>query len=103
MDQHSLTLLEFGRVTAALAERAACDAARERLRAWRPIADAARRGVECRALREAIARTSEPGEWCATGERDESGELGESHEFPADGQALVAVRGWLEAGRTTRS
>jgi DNA mismatch repair protein MutS2 len=103
VDQHSLTLLEFGRVTGSIAERAACDAARDRLRAWRPIADAARRGVECHALREAIARTTEPGEWCATGERDVGGWLGESHEFPADGPALVAVRGWLEAGRTTRS
>ena len=103
MDQHSLTLLEFGRVTAALAERAACDAARERLRAWRPIEDAARRGVENRDLAEAITRSAEPGEWCAAGGRDVLVWLAEEQEFPPEGQALVALRGWLEAGRITRS
>jgi DNA mismatch repair protein MutS2 len=102
LDQHSLTLLEFGRVTAALAERAACDAARERLRAWRPIADAARRGVENRDLAEAIHRCAEPGEWCAAGERDVLPWLAEDQEFPPDGAALVSLRGWLEAGRLTR-
>ncbi|MGH7742952.1 MAG: endonuclease MutS2, partial [Candidatus Eiseniibacteriota bacterium] len=102
MDQHSLTLLEFGRVTAALAEHAACEAARSRLIAWRPIADAARRGVECRDLAEAIARAAEPGEWCAAGERDLGVRLDQEHEFPPDGAALVAVRTWLEAGALTR-
>jgi DNA mismatch repair protein MutS2 len=102
LDQHSLTLLEFGRVTAALAERASCDAARERLRAWRPIADAARRGVENRHLAEAIQRCGEPGEWCATGDREVLCWLGEDQEFPPEGAALVALRGWLEAGRLTR-
>ena len=102
MDQHSLTLLEFGRVAGTIAERAACDAARERLRAWRPIADRGTRALECRALREAIVRAGEPGEWCATGERDIALWLGEAQPFPAEGPALVAVRGWLEAGRFTR-
>ena len=97
-----MTLLEFGRVTAALAERATCDAARERLRAWRPIPDAARRGVENRDLAEAITRAGEPGEWCAAGERDVLVWLDQAQEFPPDGQALIALRGWLEAGRLTR-
>src|SRR6185503_19262538 len=67
MDEHSLQLLEFQRVTEAVAGRAACDAARAALAASRPIADRGRRDAECALLAEAIARVAAPDEWCFTG------------------------------------
>jgi len=85
-----------------MAKRAVSDAARERLIAWQPIADAARLGTECELLAEAIARSGEPGEWCSSAVRDVATSLREEHEFPADGAALVALREWLEAGERTR-
>jgi DNA mismatch repair protein MutS2 len=104
VDDHSLRLLEFDRVTAAVAERAASEVARAALAAARPIATARAREEECARLAEAIRRSGEPGEWCFTG----VGLLAEALEgrgpepAPLDGPALVGVLGWLEAGESTR-
>ena len=102
MDEHSLRLLEFDRVTASVATHALSDAARARLVEWRPIADAAARERETRDLAEAIARESEPERWCEVGALDVAPWFEESREEPFDGPALVAVRDWLDAARATR-
>ncbi|MBI1799831.1 MAG: hypothetical protein HYR73_09125, partial [Candidatus Eisenbacteria bacterium] len=102
MDDHSLFLLEFDRVTAAIAGHAACGPARARLEGWRPIVDRARRERECRDLAEAIRRTTEPGDWCQVGEIDLVALLDGVLEQPLEGVDLIAVRSWLEAGRATR-
>ena len=67
MDRHSLGLLEFGRVCAAISERAECSRARETLRAWQPLPDAPALARELTRLTEALRRGREPGEWCAVG------------------------------------
>jgi DNA mismatch repair protein MutS2 len=104
VDEHSLRLLEFHRVTAAVAERAACEAARAALTGARPIADARERAQECARLAEAIRRAGEPGEWCFTGVGVLAAALeGQGPERAAlDGPGLVGVLGWLEAGASTR-
>ena len=103
MDDHSLTLLEFNRVTASVAEHAASERARSRLLAWRPIADRSERSNECRDVAEAIRRMAESGEWCDVGEHDIRAMLGEEREQLLDGEALVAVRSWLDAASRARA
>ena len=104
MDEHSLRLLEFHRVTAAVAERATSETARAAIASARPLSVRAERDQECARLAEAIRRCGEPGEWCFTG----TGELGAvlagsgPEPAPLDGPALVEVLGWLEAGEATR-
>ena len=61
---HSLELLEFPRVTAALAQRATSPRARAALTAAMPIAEASARLEACERLREAIRRQREPEPWC---------------------------------------
>jgi DNA mismatch repair protein MutS2 len=102
VDDHSLRLLEYQRVTAAIAARAAGDGARVRLAAWRPLAEPGERARENRLLDEAIRRQREPGPWSRVG----AGELGprvlpEARET-LDGPGLLEVLGWLEAARDTR-
>jgi DNA mismatch repair protein MutS2 len=101
VDDHSLRLLEFGRVCAAISEHATCDAARRRLMTWRPLADSVERERECGFVGEAIRRTGEPGEWCDTGTVDVLAWLEQGREEPLDGEALIAIREWLDAGRAT--
>jgi DNA mismatch repair protein MutS2 len=101
VDDHSLRVLEFDRVTASVAAHAACDAARARLAAWRPLADGAERARETRDLAEAIAIQSETGDWCEVGRRDVLPWFGAEREEPFDGESLVAIREWLEAGEST--
>jgi len=102
VDDHSLSLLEFDRVTLAVSERAAGEGARACLRAWRPIADRTALAREHAMLAEAIRRQAEPGAWCHVG----PGLLGERLAAGAargcDGPALVEIRSWLEAAAATR-
>ncbi len=104
MDEHSLRLLEFPRVTAAVAERAACEAARTALTAARPIAEGAELAIECARLAEAIRRVAAPGEWVLTGTGSLGATIGAPGGHPAslDGPALVLVLTWLDAGVGTR-
>ncbi|TMQ70905.1 MAG: hypothetical protein E6K81_11480 [Candidatus Eisenbacteria bacterium] len=94
MDEHSLRLLEFHRVTAAVAERATSETARAAIASARPLSVRAERDQECARLAEAIRRCGEPGEWCFTG----TGELGAvlagsgPEPAPLDGPALAAAR-----------
>jgi DNA mismatch repair protein MutS2 len=104
VDEHSLRLLEFHRVTAAVAERAASEVAKAALAAARPIPAGRERVDECARLAEAIRRVGEPGEWCFTGPGVLAAAIdGRGPEpAPLDGPALVGVLGWLEAGESTR-
>ena len=104
MDDHSLRLLEFPRVTGAVAERAVCEAARLSLIAARPIAGDDARRAECLRLAEAIRRVSAPGEWVFTGTGSTGGVLGSPGDRAQalDGPALAMVLTWLDAGVDTR-
>jgi DNA mismatch repair protein MutS2 len=105
VDDHSLRLLEFHRVTAAVAERAVCEAARSALCAAGPIADAHARADECARLAEAIMRVAAPGEWLFTGV-GLLAELLEGRQGGAvslDGPALAQVLTWLDAAAGTRA
>lgn len=91
-------------MTAAVAERAACEVARAALAAARPISAAPDRDAECARLAEAIRRVGEPGEWCftATGVLSDGLEGQGPDRAPLDGPALVGVLGWLDAAAQTR-
>lgn len=97
VDRHSLVLLEFDRVTAALATRAECAAARRRLAAWGPLDDRAELAREHTRLVEAIAREPEPGQWAFVGEDELAPLVADDRREPLDGPALLVVRGWLDA------
>jgi len=103
VDDHSLRLLEYDRVTAALAARASGETARARLLAWRPWADAAARAEENARLDEAIRRQREPGPWCRVGAGRVAPRLDPESPEALDGPGLVEVLGWLEAARETRA
>ena len=103
VDRHSLELLEFDRVCGSIADRAECDLARARLRAWAPITPAAVLARETARLHEALHRQHEPGGWCAVGRGTLGEPLDPASREPLDGEALVMVRAWLEAARDTRA
>ena len=95
-------MLEFPRVTEAIAAAAVCARARARLLAWRPIAASDLREAEIARLAEAIRRQREPGEWCFAPEGGLAERLEREREEPLDGLGLRDVLGWLEAARATR-
>lgn len=101
MDRHSLGLLEFGRVCAAISERAECARARETLRAWQPMPDAQGLARERIRLAEALRRGQAPGEWCAVGRGSLATACDPEARFTLDGPGLLEVLGWLEAARQT--
>ncbi|HYM79889.1 MAG TPA: Smr/MutS family protein [Candidatus Limnocylindria bacterium] len=101
MDQHSLKLLEFERITAAIAERAASVRGQAALRAWRPLSERAAREREQNRLSQALRRAAEPGEWCFTGPGELHALTAVASEHGLDGPALVEVKRWLEAGDAT--
>jgi DNA mismatch repair protein MutS2 len=101
VDDHSLRLLEYDRVTAAVAARAAGSGARARLLAWRPRADAVERARENALLGAAIRRQGEPDPWCRVGAGDLAPRLAPEAREALDGAGLVEVLGWLEAARET--
>ncbi len=103
MDDHSLALLEFPRVTSAIAAQAESVAGRATLEAWRPIADGDRRAEENARLAEAIRRQGEPGEWCRVGSDVLTPRLDPRRGEGLDGPGLVVVRSWLEAARESRA
>jgi DNA mismatch repair protein MutS2 len=95
--------VEFDRVTATMAARAATARGAALLSAWRPIAEAAARRAETVLLREAIARQAEPGEWCHAAPGEPGARLAPEAGEALDGPGLVEVLGWLEAARSTRA
>lgn len=103
MDAHSLQLLEFDRVTAAIAARADSARARVSLAAWRPFAERVARGRENAVLAEAIRRQREPEAWCAVGRGELGPRLDRARADALDGPGLVEVGTWLDAGEETRA
>ena len=103
MDDHSLRLLEFDRVAATVAARAATARGAAELAACRPIADPSRRRAEVRLLAQAIRRQAEPGEWTHAAPGEPGARLSPEVSEPLDGAGLVEVLGWLEAARATRA
>jgi DNA mismatch repair protein MutS2 len=99
LDQHSLSVLEYPRVTAAIAALAESDGARTALAAWRPFADRAARAREHALLGEALRRNAEPGEWCRVGRAPLAAALDPAQREPLDAFGLLEVLAWLEAGR----
>jgi DNA mismatch repair protein MutS2 len=103
VDDHSLRLLEYQRVTAAVAARATGDGARARLVAWAPLPDAGVRARETALLDEAIRRQREPGPWSRVGPGELAPRLDPEAREALDGPGLVEALGWLEAARDTRA
>lgn len=99
MDPHSLSLLEFDRVTAALAACAESAAARRLLARWQPLGERAALEREHARLAEAIAREPEPGAWAFVAEAELEPLISEERREPLDGPGLLAVRAWLDAAR----
>src|SRR5690242_14620538 len=91
VDRHSLEVLEFDRVCASIAERAECDLARARLRAWAPFGAADGREREIARLHAALMRQREPGAWCAVGPATLAEPLAPDARDPLDGPLLVGV------------
>ncbi len=101
MDRIALDRLEFHRVAADIAGRAESAAGAARLRAWHPIPESEARRAEVALLREAVARTREPGPWLQVSAEPLEDLLDpERREFEA--LDLLRVRGWLDAAQATR-
>ena len=95
LNEHSLELLEFGRVAAAVAAFAETEHGAHLLTEARPIGEGARRADEHAALAEAIRREREPGAWLDTAPHDLLALLddrAEAGRAPLDGAELVAVQ-----------
>jgi DNA mismatch repair protein MutS2 len=102
LDEHSLQLIEFDQVTAAVAARAACARAAGVLRSLRPMADREALGVEIVRLNEALGREREPEAWCFVAGGDLRETIASMEEDLPEGTALRDVCAWLEAGAATR-
>ena len=100
---HSLELIEFPRVAAALAARVTSARARAALTAARPIADVAARDEACRRLAEAIRRQREPAAWCFAAPSDLAGVLSGDARAALEPEAFAAVADWLDAAERTRA
>jgi DNA mismatch repair protein MutS2 len=99
---HSLELIEFPRVTAAIAARAVSARAREALSRAAPIAQAARRETACERLAEAIRRQREPEAWCFAAPSALADVLSTEVNEPFEAEDFAAVADWLDAGFRTR-
>jgi dsDNA-specific endonuclease/ATPase MutS2 len=99
---HSLELIEFPRVTAAIAERAVSARAREALIRATPIAQAARRATACERLAEAIRRQREPEAWCFAAPSALAEVLSTEVNEPFEAEDFADVADWLDAGFRTR-
>ena len=99
---HSLELLEFPRVTAALAQRATSPRARAALTAAMPIAEASARLEACERLREAIRRQREPEPWCFAAPSELSAIFEDAARDALDPELFGIVADWLTAGERTR-
>jgi DNA mismatch repair protein MutS2 len=103
LNERSLELIEYFRVTAAVAERAASVRGRAALESWGPIAAAAERGLESERLAQAIQRAAEPGSWCAVGPGDLGATLDQLARGGPEGSLLREALDWIEAGAATAS
>ena len=100
---HSLELIEFPRVTSALAERATCPRAQQALRRAMPIAQASRRETACERLAEAIRRQREPEAWGFAAPSALADVLSTEVNEPFEPADFAIVADWLDAGFRTRA
>ena len=100
---HSLELIEFPRVTSALAERATCPRAQQALRSAMPIAQASRRETACERLAEAIRRQREPEAWGFAAPSALADVLSTEVNEPFEPADFAIVADWLDAGFRTRA
>lgn len=103
MHPHSLELLEFPRVTSALALRATSPRARTALAAAMPIADGALRHEACERMDEAIRRQREPEPWCFAAPSALSEILEDDAGDALDPERFAVVADWLSAAERTRA
>jgi DNA mismatch repair protein MutS2 len=96
-------LIEFPRVTAAIAERATSPRAREALRRAMPIARASRRETSCERLAEAIRRQREPEAWCIAAPSALAEVLSTEVNEPFEPADFAVVADWLDAAERTRA
>jgi DNA mismatch repair protein MutS2 len=99
---HSLELIEFPRVTAAIAEGAVCPRAQQALRHAMPIAQATRREAASERLAEAIRRQREPEPWCFAVPSALAEVLSTEVNEPFEPADFAIVADWLDAGERTR-
>jgi len=100
---HSLDLIEFPRVTSALAERATCPRAQQALRRAAPLAQASRRETACARLADAIRRQREPEAWCFAAPSALADVLSTEVNEPFEPADFAIVADWLDAGFRTRA
>jgi DNA mismatch repair protein MutS2 len=100
---HSLELIEFPRVTAALAARATSPRGARALAGAAPIADAAARTLACERAAEAIRRQREPEAWAFACATDLSQVLAGDAAEAFEPEAFAVVADWLDAGARTRA
>lgn len=103
MHPHSLELIEFPRVTHALAARATSPRATTVLLAARPFADAADRTRANAELDEAIRRQREPEAWCFAAPSALSEVLSGDARDALEPESFAIVGDWLDAGVRTRA
>ena len=107
MHPHSLELIEFPRVAAAIAARATSPRAVAALESAAPLADGGARVRACENLAEAIRRQCEPEAWCfaapsALGEVL-SGDAYDSAHAAFEPEGFAVVGDWLDAAVRTRA
>src|SRR6516165_5994975 len=95
---HSLELIEFPRVTAAIAARAVSPRARTSVSGAMPIAHASKREMACERLAEAIRRQREPEAWCFAAASALSDVLSTEVNEPFEPADFAVVADWLDAG-----
>jgi DNA mismatch repair protein MutS2 len=100
---HSLDLIEFPRVAAALAARATSPRASAALLASTPLADASAREEACERLAEAIRRQREPDAWCFAAPSALSELLSGDVRDAFEPEAFAVVGDWLDAAVRTRA
>jgi DNA mismatch repair protein MutS2 len=100
---HSLDLIEFPRVAAALAARATSPRASAALLAAVPLADASAREAACERLAEAIRRQREPDAWCFAAPSALSELLSGDARDAFEPEAFAVVGDWLDAAVRTRA
>lgn len=103
MHPHSLDLIEFPRVAAALAARATSPRASAALLASTPLADASAREEACERLAEAIRRQREPDAWCFAAPSALSELLSGDVRDAFEPEAFAVVGDWLDAAVRTRA
>jgi DNA mismatch repair protein MutS2 len=100
---HSLDLIEFPRVAAALAARATSPRATSALLGALPLADSPARELACERLAESIRRQREPDAWCFAVPSSLADVLSGDVRDAFEAEAFAVVADWLDAAVRTRS